>query len=156
MAAADLDERYGTGAGCCWPKPISRPSCCASTSATATSATWRFTFRSLPRLFAAFADETATPIVDIVRRSAGIPPACQWAVFLRNHDDLSLSALGAAENDRLMDVYAPDDSMRLHGGIRRRLAPMLGHDPRRIELAHALLLLVARARRSSITATKSG
>jgi maltose alpha-D-glucosyltransferase/alpha-amylase len=98
-----------------------------------------FDFPLVARLYAAFADERADPIVDILQQTGGIPAGCQWAVFLRNHDDLSLSALGREENARLMQVYAPDEAMRLHGGIRRRLAPMLGHDARHIELAHALL-----------------
>jgi maltose alpha-D-glucosyltransferase/alpha-amylase len=98
-----------------------------------------FAFPLVARLFEAFADQRATPIVDVLRQTSGLPASCQWAVFLRNHDDLSLSALGAETNDRLMEVYAPEEAMRLHGGIRRRLAPMLGNDSRRIELAHALL-----------------
>jgi maltose alpha-D-glucosyltransferase/alpha-amylase len=98
-----------------------------------------FHFPLVARLFAAFADERAAPIVDIVTAAARIPESCQWALFLRNHDDLSLSALGPDENARLTQVYAPQARMQLHGGIRRRLAPMLGHDLRRIELAHALL-----------------
>jgi maltose alpha-D-glucosyltransferase/alpha-amylase len=98
-----------------------------------------FHFPLVARLFAAFADERAAPIVDVVADAAQIPEPCQWALFLRNHDDLSLSALGPDENARLMRIYAPQSRMRLHGGIRRRLAPMLGHDRRRIELAHALL-----------------
>jgi maltose alpha-D-glucosyltransferase/alpha-amylase len=98
-----------------------------------------FHFPLVARLFAAFADQRAAPIVDVVREAMTIPEACQWAVFLRNHDDLSLSALGRTENARLMNVYAPEQRMQLHGGIRRRLAPMLGHDVRRIELAHVLL-----------------
>jgi maltose alpha-D-glucosyltransferase/alpha-amylase len=99
-----------------------------------------FHFPLVARLFAAFADEDAGPIVESVRETTGIPDNCQWAVFLRNHDDVSFAALGARDNARLMAVYAPDEAMQLHGGIRRRLAPMLAHDRRRIELAYALLL----------------
>jgi maltose alpha-D-glucosyltransferase/alpha-amylase len=135
----DLDERYGTGSRVLLAEANQPPELLREYFGNGDECHMAFHFPLVARLFAAFADETAAPIIDIVRRSAAIPPSCQWAVFLRNHDDLSLSALGAAENDRLMDVYAPDDSMRLHGGIRRRLAPLLGHDPRRIELAHAML-----------------
>jgi maltose alpha-D-glucosyltransferase/alpha-amylase len=99
-----------------------------------------FHFPLVARLLAAFADADRTPIVEILERSAHLPDRCQWALFLRNHDDVSLSSLGAAENERLMAVYAPEERMRLHGGINRRLAPLLAHDPRRIEMAHALLL----------------
>jgi len=99
-----------------------------------------FHFPLVARLLAAFADADRTPIVEILERSTNLPGGCQWALFLRNHDDVSLSSLGARENDRLMAVYAPEERMRLHGGINRRLAPLLAHDPRRIEMAHALLL----------------
>jgi len=99
-----------------------------------------FHFPLVARLFAAFADADRTPIVEIMQRSTNLPAGCQWGLFLRNHDDVSLSALGAQENERLMAIYAPEERMRLHGGICRRLAPLLAHDPRRIEMAHALLL----------------
>jgi maltose alpha-D-glucosyltransferase / alpha-amylase len=136
----DVDERYGTGSRVLLAEANQPPELLREYFGNGDECHMAFHFPLVARLFAAFADQTAAPIIDIVRRSAAIPLSCQWAVFLRNHDDLSLSALGATENDRLMATYAPDDSMRLHGGIRRRLAPLLGHDPRRIELAHAVLL----------------
>ena len=136
----DIDERYGTGSRVLLAEANQPPEILREYFGDGDECHMAFHFPLVARLFAAFADESSAPIVDIVRRSVAIPPSCQWAVFLRNHDDLSLSALGALDNDRLLDVYAPEDSMRLHGGIRRRLAPMLGHDPRRIELALALLL----------------
>jgi maltose alpha-D-glucosyltransferase/alpha-amylase len=136
----DLDERYGTGSRVLLAEANQPPELLREYFGDGDECHMAFHFPLVARLFAAFADETATPIVDIVERSARIPASCQWALFLRNHDDLSLSALGPADSDRLMNVYAPDERMRLHGGIRRRLAPMLGHDPRRIELAYATLL----------------
>ena len=99
-----------------------------------------FHFPLVAGLFASFAAEDSSPIGDIVRQTTALPAACQWAVFLRNHDDLSLSALGEAENARLTALYAPEPAMQLHGGICRRLTPMLDRDQRRVELAFALLL----------------
>jgi maltose alpha-D-glucosyltransferase/alpha-amylase len=135
----DLDERYGPGSRVLLAEANQPPELLREYFGDGDECHMAFHFPLVARLFQAFADQTAAPIIDIVTRSVPIPASCQWAVFLRNHDDLSLSALGASDNDRLLDVYAPDDCMRLHGGIRRRLAPMLGHDPRRIELAHAVL-----------------
>ena len=135
----DLDDRYGSGSRVLLAEANQPPELLRQYFGDGDECHMAFHFPLVARLFAAFADATAAPIIDIVTRSTQIPPSCQWAVFLRNHDDLSLSGLGDGDSDRLMDVYAPDDVMRLHGGIRRRLAPMLGHDARRVELAHALL-----------------
>jgi maltose alpha-D-glucosyltransferase / alpha-amylase len=99
-----------------------------------------FNFPLLPRLFLALACNDAALIVDGVRETVDIPDACQWALFLRNHDELSLSAVSAADRDDLLAVYAPEPRMRLNRGIRRRLAPLLGNDRARIDLAFALLL----------------
>jgi maltose alpha-D-glucosyltransferase / alpha-amylase len=99
-----------------------------------------FHFPLMPRLFMAFARERAEPIVDIVTRTVDLPDGCQWALFLRNHDELTLSALDSSERAGLQDVYAPDRTMRLNHGIRRRLAPLLGHNRERLVQAHALLL----------------
>jgi len=92
------------------------------------------------RLFAALATGEAAPLVDVVTDTRDLPPGCAWATFLRSHDELALSALSPAEREPLMAVYAPEPAMRLNLGIRRRLAPLLGGDQRRILLAHALLL----------------
>jgi maltose alpha-D-glucosyltransferase/alpha-amylase len=100
-----------------------------------------FNFPLLPRLFLALETGAAAPIVDAVGETADLPDACQWAVFLRNHDELSLSALTPEQRAPLLRAFAPDPRMLLHGdGIRRRLAPLLGNDRRRIELAFGLLL----------------
>ena len=99
-----------------------------------------FHFPLMLRLFMAFARESAEPIVDVVERTADLPDGCQWALFLRNHDELTLSAVGESERAGLQEVYAPEPAMRLNHGIRRRLAPLLGHNHERLALAHALLL----------------
>jgi maltose alpha-D-glucosyltransferase/alpha-amylase len=99
-----------------------------------------FHFPLMPRFFLALQQQDASPIVDIVSRTQNLPPTCQWAVFLRNHDELTLSALSEDDRAGLYEAYAPDPRMRLNHGIRRRLAPLLNNDRRRIELANALLL----------------
>lgn len=99
-----------------------------------------FHFPLMPRLFQGLALASAEPILDVLRQTVDLPAGCQWAVFLRNHDELTLSALSVADREALLALYAPSPFMRLHLGVRRRLAPLLGNDPRRITLAHALLL----------------
>jgi maltose alpha-D-glucosyltransferase / alpha-amylase len=99
-----------------------------------------FHFPLMPRLFLGLKDEDASPIVDIIRTTHDLPETCQWALFLRNHDELTLSAVTGAERDALFETYAAGPRTRLHEGIRRRLAPLLEHDVAAIELAHALLL----------------
>jgi maltose alpha-D-glucosyltransferase/alpha-amylase len=99
-----------------------------------------FHFPLMPRLFLALQQQNACPIVDIVGRTQDLPETCQWAVFLRNHDELTLSAIGEEDRAGLYEAYAPEPRMRLNHGIRRRLAPLLNNDRRRIELANALLL----------------
>ena len=99
-----------------------------------------FHFPLMPRLFIALKREEAFPIVDIVTETHELPPGCQWAIFLRNHDELTLSAVTDDDRDFLFRAYAADPQMRLNHGIRRRLAPLLDNERGRIELAHALLL----------------
>ena len=99
-----------------------------------------FHFPLMPRLFVALTRGDASPIVETVERTKEIPPDCQWATFLRNHDELTLSSVSDEERAWLLDVCAPDAAMRLHGGIRRRLAPLLANQRSRIELAYAVLL----------------
>ncbi|MGE0685813.1 MAG: putative maltokinase, partial [Dehalococcoidia bacterium] len=98
-----------------------------------------FHFPVMPRLFMAIHQEDRFPIVDIVRQTPAIPDNCQWAVFLRNHDELTLEMVTDEERDYMYRVYAADQRMRINLGIRRRLAPLLGNHRRRIELMNALL-----------------
>jgi maltose alpha-D-glucosyltransferase/alpha-amylase len=97
-------------------------------------------FPIMPRLFMALRQEDRRPIVEILERTPGIPENCQWGMFLRNHDELTLEMVTDEERDYLYSEYAKDRRMRLNVGIRRRLAPLLDNSRRRIELLHALLL----------------
>ncbi len=98
-----------------------------------------FHFPVMPRLFMALHMEDRFPIVDIMAQTPVIPEACQWALFLRNHDELTLEMVTDEERDYMYRVYAHDARARLNLGIRRRLSPLLGKDRRRIELMTALL-----------------
>ena len=99
-----------------------------------------FHFPLMPRMYMAIAQEDRFPISDILRQTPDIPPGCQWAIFLRNHDELTLEMVTDQERDYLWSTYAADRRARLNLGIRRRLAPLLQHDRRRIELMNGLLL----------------
>jgi len=99
-----------------------------------------FHFPLMPRLFMAVADEDRYPVHDILRQTPPIPDDCQWAVFLRNHDELTLEMVSERERERMNAVYAVEPRMRINVGIRRRLAPLLENDRRRIELMNGLLL----------------
>lgn len=99
-----------------------------------------FLFPFVPRLFLALCREDAGPIVDALTQLPPIPPACQWAPFLRNHDELTLSRITAEERADLIHAYASLPALRLNSGIRRRLAPMLDNDLRRLKLVHSMLL----------------
>ncbi len=99
-----------------------------------------FHFPLMPRMYMAIAKEDRFPITDILRQTPAIPDNCQWAIFLRNHDELTLEMVTDSERDYLWTVYAADRRARLNLGIRRRLAPLLQRDRRRIELMNALLL----------------
>jgi len=96
-------------------------------------------FPIMPRLFMALRQEDRRPIVEILERTPTIPESCQWGMFLRNHDELTLEMVTDEERDYLYDEYAKDRRMRLNVGIRRRLAPLMDNGRRRIELLHALL-----------------
>ncbi len=98
-----------------------------------------FHFPLMPRIFMALARGDRTPILEILARTPPIPESCQWATFLRNHDELTLEMVTAEERQFMWDFYAPEPRMRLNLGIRRRLAPLLGNDRQRIELANSLL-----------------
>jgi maltose alpha-D-glucosyltransferase/alpha-amylase len=99
-----------------------------------------FHFPLMPRMYMAIAREDRFPISDILRQTPEIPETCQWAIFLRNHDELTLEMVTESERDFLWETYAADRRARLNLGIRRRLAPLLERDRRRIELMNYLLL----------------
>jgi len=99
-----------------------------------------FHFPVMPRLYLAVQMESRAPVVDILEQTPSLPPACQWAIFLRNHDELTLEMVTDEERDYMYRRFAGDPRMRVNLGIRRRLAPLLQDDRRRIELLNALLL----------------
>ncbi len=98
-----------------------------------------FHFPLMPRLFMALHMEDRFPVLDILDQTPTIPENCQWAIFLRNHDELTLEMVTDEERDYMYRVYAQDSRMRINLGIRRRLFPLLGNHRRRTELANALL-----------------
>lgn len=98
-----------------------------------------FHFPVMPRLFMAVRREDRTPIVEILQQTPDIPDNCQWAIFLRNHDELTLEMVTDEDRDYMYREYAMDPRMRLNLGIRRRLAPLMDNGRRRIELMHSLL-----------------
>src|SRR6202161_2199571 len=97
-------------------------------------------FPLMPRIYMAIAQEDRFPITDIVRQTPDIPANCQWALFLRNHDELTLAMVTDVERDYLWSTYANDPRARINVGIRRRLAPLMDNDRRKIELMTSLLL----------------
>jgi maltose alpha-D-glucosyltransferase / alpha-amylase len=99
-----------------------------------------FHFPLMPRIYMAVAQEDRHPITDIMRQTPEIPESCQWAVFLRNHDELTLEMVTDRERDYLWNFYAKDRRMRINLGIRRRLATLMDNDRRKIELLNSLLL----------------
>jgi maltose alpha-D-glucosyltransferase/alpha-amylase len=98
-----------------------------------------FHFPVMPRLFMAVRREERTPIVEILQQTPEIPPNCQWALFLRNHDELTLEMVTDEDRDYMYREYARDARMRINLGIRRRLAPLMENGRRRIELMHSIL-----------------
>ncbi len=98
-----------------------------------------FHFPIMPRMFMSIRMEDRFPLVDILGQTPAIPPTCQWALFLRNHDELTLEMVTDEERDYMYRVYAQDTRARINLGIRRRLAPLLGNHRRRIELMNGLL-----------------
>ena len=97
-------------------------------------------FPLMPRMYMAIAQEDRHPVVEILAQTPEIPPNCQWAIFLRNHDELTLEMVTSKERDYLYQMYAADPRARINLGIRRRLAPLLENDRARIELMNSLLL----------------
>jgi maltose alpha-D-glucosyltransferase/alpha-amylase len=96
-------------------------------------------FPVMPRMFLALHSEDRQPITDVLERTPEIPDECQWALFLRNHDELTLEMVSDDERDYMYLAYSMDPQARLNLGIRRRLAPLVGNSRRRIELLNALL-----------------
>jgi maltose alpha-D-glucosyltransferase/alpha-amylase len=99
-----------------------------------------FHFPLMPRMFMGVKLEDRKPITEILQQTPEIPPSCQWCLFLRNHDELTLEMVTDIERDYMNDSYASDKTMRLNRGIRRRLAPLLDNDRRRIELMNGMLM----------------
>jgi len=99
-----------------------------------------FHFPVMPRMYMAIRREDRTPVVDIMRQTPDIPEECQWAIFLRNHDELTLEMVTDEERDYMYREYARDPRMRINVGIRRRLAPLMEGGRRQVELMNALLM----------------
>ncbi len=99
-----------------------------------------FHFPLMPRMFMALQMEDRFPIIDILDQTPPIPETCQWAMFLRNHDELTLEMVTDEERDYMWRVYANDPHARINLGIRRRLAPLLANSRRKIELLNTMLL----------------
>ena len=97
-------------------------------------------FPLMPRIYMAVAEEDRHPIVDIMSQTPDIPDNCQWAIFLRNHDELTLEMVTERERDYMYRTYAADKRMRVNVGIRRRLTPLMENNRRKIELLKSLLL----------------
>jgi maltose alpha-D-glucosyltransferase/alpha-amylase len=97
-------------------------------------------FPLMPRMYMAIAQEDRHPITDIMRQTPEIPDSCQWAIFLRNHDELTLEMVSDSERDYLWNTYAAERRARINLGIRRRLAPLMMNDRRKIELMNSLLM----------------
>lgn len=97
-------------------------------------------FPIMPRMYLALHEQNARSLIDMLRRTPDIPPNCQWGVFLRNHDELTLEMVTEAERAAMYEAFAPVPRLRVNVGIRRRLAPLLQGDRRKIELLHGLLL----------------
>lgn len=99
-----------------------------------------YNFPLMPRIYIALAKESREPIVEQIRQTSGLPANCQWALFLRNHDELTLEMVTPEERAFMYKTYAPDPRMRLNVGIRRRLAPLLNFDQKTNEMLNSLLL----------------
>src|SRR5687767_157167 len=99
-----------------------------------------FHFPLMPRMYMAIAQEDRHPLVEIMGQTPEIPDISQWAIFLRNHDELTLEMVTSRERDYMYRMYAADVQARINLGIRRRLAPLMENDPERIKLMNSLLL----------------
>eukprot|EP01116_Phalansterium_solitarium_P005379 TRINITY_DN1695_c0_g1_i1.p1 TRINITY_DN1695_c0_g1~~TRINITY_DN1695_c0_g1_i1.p1 ORF type:complete len:369 (-),score=113.60 TRINITY_DN1695_c0_g1_i1:83-1189(-) len=99
-----------------------------------------FHFPVMPRIYMSIKAANSTNLKEIMAETPEIPESCQWVTFLRNHDELTLEMVSKAERKWMWEQYAPDARMRINLGIRRRLAPLMDNDRRKIELAHSMLL----------------
>lgn len=97
-------------------------------------------FPLMPRMYMAVAQEERHPIVEIMQQTPEIPDSCQWAIFLRNHDELTLEMVTDRERDYMYERFAADPRMRINVGIRRRLAPLMDNDPEKMKLMNSLLM----------------
>src|SRR3970282_589709 len=94
----------------------------------------------MPRMYMAIAQEARHPVVEIMQQTPEIPDSCQWAIFLRNHDELTLEMVTSKDRDYMYRIYAADTRRRITPVTRRRLAPLLENDIARIKLMNSLLL----------------
>ncbi|WP_210506283.1 alpha-amylase family protein [Naasia sp. SYSU D00057] len=102
--------------------------------------TMQFDFNAMQRMYLSFARQDARPLIEALRARPALPDGAQWAIFVRNHDELTLDKLSEEERQEVFAAFGPDPSMQLYGrGLRRRLPPMVDGDPRRIRLAYSLL-----------------
>ncbi|MEB3329436.1 MAG: alpha-amylase family protein, partial [Candidatus Sericytochromatia bacterium] len=99
-----------------------------------------FHFPMMPRLFLALARQQREPLVAILAQTPALPPGCQWATFLRNHDELTLDKLTEEERQEVFAAFGPEERMQVYDrGLKRRLPPMMGGDPRRVRMAYSLM-----------------
>ncbi len=141
---AAVEERYGPGKVLLaeanqWPEDT-LPYFGEDGDGDSTGVQMAFNFPLMPRLYMALRRENRRPVVEMLDLTSGIPDDAQWALFLRNHDELTLEMVTDEERDYMYHEYGADDRFRINVGIRRRLTPLLGGERRRIELMNALLL----------------
>ncbi len=139
-----VEERYGPGRILLaeanqWPEDT-LPYFGEDAEGRSTGVQMAFNFPIMPRLYMALRRENRRPLVEMLEHTSGIPDDAQWAIFLRNHDELTLEMVTDEERDYMVHEYAADPRFRINAGIRRRLIPLLGGERRRIELMNALLL----------------
>jgi len=139
-----VEERYGPGKILLaeanqWPEDT-LPYFGEDEDGQSTGVQMAFNFPIMPRMYMALRRENRRPLVQMMKQTQDIPDDAQWAIFLRNHDELTLEMVTDEERDYMYHEYGADDRFRINVGIRRRLAPLLGGDRRRIELMNALLL----------------
>ena len=139
------DRRQLPRTGCCSPRPTSGPTDVVDyfgdlETSGGDECHMAFHFPVMPRIFMAVRRESRYPVSEILAQTPPIPDGCQWGIFLRNHDELTLEMVTDEERDYMWAEYAKDPRMKANIGIRRRLAPLLDNDRNQIELFTALLL----------------